>query len=237
MFTPDHIFAFLTLCVLEIVLGIDNLIFLSIIVDKAPAEKQAGVRIAGLALALVFRIMLLLGISLLIQLTIPIFTISNFAFSWRDLILMVGGLFLLAKSTLEIHSKIEETQKEKDSKEEKAIVQKTIFNIVLQIVAIDLVFSLDSILTAVGLTKDVPIMIAAIVISMLFMLFFSEWVGKFIHKNPTIVMLALSFLLMIGVLLIADALHFHVPRGYIYFALGFSLLVEILNLQILKKRK
>ncbi len=232
LFSIDGLLAFLTLSVLEIVLGIDNLIFLSILVKKAPKEKQRFTRILGLALALVFRIVLLLGISWIVQLKEPILSIYEFNFSLRDLILLVGGLFLLTKSTLEIHEKLEE-QRESNKSEKK--LQSGISMILLQIIAIDLVFSLDSILTAVGLTQNITIMISAVIISMLFMMVFAGWVSEFIHKNPTIIMLALSFLIMIGVLLIADAFHFHVPRGYIYFSLGFSLLVEILNLKLLKK--
>lgn len=237
----EGIMALLTLTVLEVVLGIDNLIFISILVGKAPLEKQKRIRNLGFGLALVFRIILLLGISWLVQLTTPIITIMDFGFSWRDLILLVGGIFLIIKSTLEIHEKIrlahESEEEEHGMVKDAKSVSKTVSMLIVQIVAIDLIFSLDSILTAVGMTKHILIMIIAVIIAIGFMMAFAKSVGGFINKNPTIVMLALSFLLMIGTLLIADAFHFHVPRGYVYFAMGFSLFVELLNLRLLQRMR
>lgn len=240
LLSAEGILALLTLTVLEIVLGIDNLIFISILVGKAPKDEQKKIRTLGFGLALLFRIVLLLGISWLVQLTTPIITVMDFAFSWRDLILLVGGIFLIIKSTLEIHEKIriaQHPEEEHGMMNDTSSVKKTVSMLIVQIVAIDLIFSLDSILTAVGMTKHILIMIIAVIIAIAFMMAFAKSVGEFINKNPTIVMLALSFLLMIGTLLIADAFHFHVPRGYVYFAMGFSLFVELLNLRLLQKMR
>lgn len=236
--TFDGIMAFLTLTILEIVLGIDNLVFISILVDKAPKAQQARIRNIGLILALVFRIVMLLFISYIAKLKTPVLTISEIGFSVRDIILFGGGLFLIAKSTLEIHHKLESAGMDDDKEEEvkqKKVKKNLVSYMIMQIILIDIIFSIDSILTAVGLTENPALMICAVIISIIFMMIFSSAVGKFINNNPTIVMLALSFLLMIGMLLIADAFHFHVPRGYIYFAMGFSLTVEMLNLVLLKK--
>lgn len=234
----DGIAAFLTLAVLEIVLGIDNLVFISILVSKAPEELQPRIRNLGLLLALVFRIIMLFGIAFIAHVTDPIFYIGGEGFSVRDIILFGGGLFLIAKSTLEIHHKLEEAahgNQEKENKSKKEIAKNIVSSMILQIIMIDIIFSIDSILTAVGLTENVALMITAVIISISFMMIFSKVVGEFINKNPTIVMLALSFLIMIGMLLVADAFHFHVPRGYIYFAMGFSLMVEVLNLILLNR--
>lgn len=236
----DGIAAFLTLAVLEIVLGIDNLVFISILVGKAPVEEQRKIRNLGLILALVFRIIMLFGISYIAKVTEPLFYVGSEGFSVRDIILFSGGLFLIAKSTLEIHHKLAEAhvglESEKTSQEQKKSNAKNIvMQMILQIIMIDIIFSIDSILTALGLTENVALMIMAVMISIGFMMIFSKAVGEFINKNPTIVMLALSFLIMIGMLLIADAFHFHVPRGYIYFAMGFSLMVEILNLILINR--
>lgn len=235
MGTWDGIVAFLTLCVLEIVLGIDNLIFISLLVGKVPEENRRMVRMLGLGLALFFRIILLFCITWIIKLTDPVVTIAEFDLSWRDIILLVGGLFLIGKSTMEIRHKITRLDDDHSQEEEPKRSGNIVTMMILQIIAIDLIFSLDSILTAVGLVEEVAIMIVAVMVSIIAMMIFAKGVGKFINENPTIVILALSFLLMIGTLLVADALHFHVPRGYVYFALGFSLLVELLNLQLLKR--
>lgn len=232
--TFDGLMALLTLTVLEIVLGIDNLVFLSIIVGKVEKEKQRQARILGLGLALFFRVVLLLAITWIIGLDKDVFTIVGHGFSWKDIILVIGGLFLIAKSTMEIREKLEMSEGHAKENKQGAVV-KSFMGVIIQIVAIDLVFSLDSILTAVGLTKDITIMIVAIVIAMAFMMIFAKMVGKFINENPTIIMLALSFLIMIGTLLILEAFGEHVPRGYIYFAMGFSFFVELLNLKVIKK--
>lgn len=235
--TGNGLMAFLTLTVLEVVLGIDNLVFISILVDKAPKENQRSIRLLGLTMALVFRVIMLLFISYIASLTTPVFSLGSTDFSWRDIILFGGGLFLITKSTLEIHHKIDTAGLDEQQVEKKA--KKSYKNIVtmmvLQIIMIDIIFSIDSILTAVGLTDIKALMISAVVVSMIFMMIFAKPVGDFINNNPTIVMLALSFLLMIGMLLIAEAFHYDLPREYVYFAMGFSLTVEILNLILLKK--
>lgn len=236
LFSLDGVIAFLTLAVLEIVLGIDNLVFISILVDKAPKDKQKFIRMLGLTLALVFRICMLLGISYIAGLTAPVFTVGSNEFSWRDLILLGGGIFLIAKSTLEIHHKLRSAgQEDHDEETKKSASKNIVMNMIIQIVVIDIIFSIDSILTAVGLTQNVTLMISAVIISMIFMMIFSGPVGTFINNNPTIVMLALSFLLMIGMLLVAEAFGQEFDRGYVYFAMGFSLTVEVLNLVLLKR--
>lgn|SRR5690554_5721467 len=223
----------LTLTFLEIVLGIDNIIFISIVADKLPKEHQSKARTIGLLLAIVIRVALLFGISWIIHLTEPILTIQDFELSVRDLILIVGGLFLLAKSTSEIHQKIEG-----DSVEESAskTAMNSVSRAIMQIVLLDVVFSFDSILTAVGLSDEIIIMVCAVVISLLVMLLFAKKISDFVNENPTVKMLALAFLLMIGTLLILDGAHVHVPKGYIYFSLAFSLMVEFLNQKMRKKK-
>lgn len=223
----------LTLTFLEVVLGIDNIIFISIVSDRLPKENQAKARSIGLILAIGIRIALLFAISWIIHLTEPILTIVDFELSVRDLILILGGLFLLAKSTSEIHEKIEGESIEEKS--EKQRVQLTLQKAIVQIVLLDVVFSFDSILTAVGLSDEILIMVAAVVIALGVMLVFAKKVSDFVNENPTIKMLALAFLIMIGTLLILDGCHVHVPKGYIYFSLVFSLLVELLNQRIRRK--
>ena len=223
----------LTLTFLEIVLGIDNIIFISIVADKLPQEHQSRARTIGLLLAIVVRIALLFGISWIIHLTEPILTIQEFKLSVRDLILIIGGLFLLAKSTSEIHQKIEGESVEESATE---AAMNSVAHAITQIVLLDVVFSFDSILTAVGLSDEIIIMICAVVISLFVMLFFAKSISDFVNKNPTVKMLALAFLLMIGTLLILDGAHIHVPKGYIYFSLAFSLLVEFLNQKMRKKK-
>jgi len=229
---PDTYISLLTLTFLEIVLGIDNIIFISILTGKLPAEQQNKARITGLILALLFRVGLLMMISWIAGLVYPILTIFDFSFSGRDLILIAGGLFLLVKSTLEIHNKIEGTEEglNKD-------VKQKFWNIIVQIIIIDLVFSLDSVITAVGLVNDLTIMVIAIIISMIVMIIFSKSVSDFIHKHPTIKMLALSFLLMIGLLLLVEGFHVEVPKGYVYFAMLFSFIVEMLNIKMREREK
>lgn len=227
--------ALLTLTFLEIVLGIDNIIFISIVTGKLPAAQQPKARNIGLALALIFRIVLLLGITWIIGFTEPLFSIFGLDISGRDLILMAGGLFLLAKSTSEIHHKIEGQEVSHE-----AGVSKTTHSfakILTQIVLLDMVFSFDSILTAVGLTQQVLIMIIAVVISIGVMMVFAGKISDFINKHPTLQILALSFLILIGFMLVIEGFHVHVPKGYIYFGVAFSLLVEILNMRFRKKAK
>lgn len=229
---PETYVSLLTLTFLEIVLGIDNIIFISILTGKLPVEVREKARITGLSIALIFRIGLLLGISWIAGLVTPLITVFGFGFSGRDLILLAGGIFLIIKSTLEIHEKIEGEDGEGDKK-----VSPKFWNIIFQIIILDLVFSLDSVITAVGLVREVSIMIIAIVISMIVMIVFAGKVSDFIHKHPTIKMLALSFLLMIGLLLTTEAFHFEVPKGYVYFAMLFSFLVEMLNIRMRKKKQ
>ena len=229
---PDTYISLLTLTFLEIVLGIDNIIFISIITGRLPEESQGKTRTIGLILALIFRVGLLLTISWIAGLVYPLITIFNFEFSGRDLILIAGGLFLLVKSTLEIHNKIEGEEEGIKSK-----VKENFWNIIVQIILIDLVFSLDSVITAVGLVNEISIMVIAIVISMIIMIIFAKSVSDFIHKHPTIKMLALSFLLMIGPLLLIEGFHVEVPKGYVYFAMAFSFIVEMLNIKMREKGK
>ena len=226
---PQAWIALGTLTLLEIVLGVDNIIFISILAGKLPEEQQPRARTIGLALALFGRVALLLAISWVMSLTKNLFTIFEQAISGRDLILLLGGLFLLAKATHEIHEKLEgATQGENKTK------VATMTSVIVQILILDLVFSLDSVITAVGMAEDVQVMIAAVVIAVLFMMFSARAVSEFIAKHPTVKMLALSFLLMVGVALIGEALDLHIPRGYIYFAMGFSVFVEMLNLRLRK---
>lgn len=232
LLTTQALVSLLTLTFLEIVLGIDNIIFISIISDRLPEHQQGKGRTIGLVIALVMRIALLLGISWMVSATKPLFTLFEHEVSIRDLILIIGGLFLLVKSTTEIHSKIEGEEYQSISK--KGL---TLATAIVQIVLLDMVFSFDSILTAVGLTDQIIIMIIAVIISMLLMLMFAKTVSEFVNRNPTVKMLALSFLLMIGMLLILDGFHVHVPKGYVYFSIAFSLFVEVLNMRMRKSKK
>jgi len=230
---PEVWISLLTLTLMEIVLGIDNIIFITIISGRLPEHKQAKARQLGLTLALGIRIILLLFITWLAGLTTPLFTLWNHGFTVRDLIMMAGGLFLLGKSTLEIHNKLE-------GEEESNITSGagvSFSNIIFQILILDIVFSLDSIITAIGLVKEVSIMIIAVTLSMIVMLIFAGRIGNFIAQHPTLKILALSFLLMIGLVLFTEGFGVHVPKGYIYFAMAFSLLVEMLNLRMRKKAK
>ncbi|MBX3572001.1 MAG: TerC family protein [Mesorhizobium sp.] len=225
---PTAWVALATLVILEIVLGIDNLIFISILTNKLPAEQQARARRLGIGAALVMRLLLLATISFIVQLTTPLFTAFDHPFSWRDLILIAGGLFLVWKATREIHHSVDP----QDHKEDMVggAVSMTIGAAIFQILLLDLVFSIDSIITAVGMTDHIAIMYIAVICAVTVMLLAAEPLSRFIAKNPTIVMLALGFLLMIGMTLIADGFGFHVPKGYIYAAMGFSALVESLNM-------
>ncbi|SLN34554.1 Integral membrane protein TerC family protein [Oceanibacterium hippocampi] len=221
-----------TLTVLEIVLGIDNLVFLSIITQRLPAASRARAQRIGLMGALFMRLALLGAISWIAGLTTTLITIGDFPVSWRDVILGGGGLFLLAKATSEIHNTVEG----EESHDEKKNGHAGFAAAIAQIMLLDLVFSLDSVITAVGMTDNLPVMMAAVIIAVLVMLFAAAPVGEFIRRHPTTKMLALSFLLLVGVALIADGLHFHIPRGYLYFAIFFSMLVEVLNLLAARRR-
>ncbi len=236
LFSADGLISLVTLTFMEIVLGIDNIIFISIVADKLPAEKQQRARTMGLALALLFRIGLLFGITYIIGLTQPIFSIQDYHVTARDLILFGGGLFLLAKSTSEIHAKVTGLHEEQKKTSKGSA---TLTNVVAQIILLDMIFSIDSILTAVGLVKEVLIMIVAVIISIGVMMLAAKTISDFVNKHPTIKILALSFLLMIGFMLmlegLPDQLAIHVPKGYIYFAIFFSLSVEMLNMRMRKR--
>lgn len=227
----DNLAALLTLTLLEIVLGIDNIIFISILTDKLPAHQQARGRNVGLAFAMLTRIALLFSITWVMGLTKPLFTVWHHAISGRDLILILGGLFLLAKSTHEIHDKLEgeEHDAQKGSAGKASFV-----SVIVQIMVLDIVFSLDSVITAVGMSNEIVIMVLAVMIAVGFMMLFSGAISQFVHHHPTIKMLALAFLLLIGVTLIAEGLHNHISKGYIYFAMAFSFFVELLNLRLRK---
>jgi predicted tellurium resistance membrane protein TerC len=227
---PNIWAAFLTLAALEIVLGIDNIIFLSIVAGRVAPESRTKVQRIGLILALIMRIILLTGISWLAGLTAPLTTVGDFALSWRDVVLGAGGLFLLYKATAEIHSMVEGGHDSAHGGAHMGFVAA-----VAQIIALDLVFSLDSVITAVGMTDNLPVMIAAIVVSIGIMMFAAKPVSDFVNRHPTVKMLALGFLLLIGVALMADAGHFHIPRGYIYAAIAFSAFIEMLNLLVRRK--
>jgi len=225
----DILFSFVTLTVLEIVLGIDNLIFLAIVSQKLPKAQQKAARRLGLTLAWVTRLLLLASAIWLTKLTTPLFHIFDMGVSGRDLFLFAGGLFLLAKATQEIHSELDPGPAKKDEKRVKRGKHQFAW-VITQIALLDVIFSLDSILTAIGLTQNYWVMAAAITLAILVMVFASEPFSAFIEKRPSIRILALSFLILIGMVLIADALSFHIPRGYVYFAMGFSIVVELLNL-------
>jgi predicted tellurium resistance membrane protein TerC len=229
----EIIFSLLTLVLLEAVLGIDNLVFIAILSSRLPIHQQKNARRLGLLLAWLTRLLLLTGAYFIIGLTRPIFSIAQIKFSWHDLFLLGGGLFLLVKGTHEIHTEMELTGGQQTLKAS----QSGFIWVIFQIAVFDIIFSLDSILTAVGLTQRYWIMATAITIAILIMVLASEPLSRFINQHPTIKILALSFVLLIGVMLIADGLHYHIPRGYIYFAVCFSLLVEILNNLITKKKK
>lgn len=229
---PQAWIAFGTLMALEIVLGIDNVIFISILAGKLPAHEQQKARMTGLGLAVIMRLLLLLSLSWIIGLTAPIMTIGSFALTGRDLILLAGGLFLIFKSTREIHQKLEGVEGHASS-----AVKVSFASIIIQILLLDLVFSLDSVITAVGMVDEISIMIAAVLVSTLIMIVSARGISDFVNRHPTVKILALSFLLLIGFTLIVEGLHQHIPKGYIYFAMAFSVLVEMLNLRMKKKQK
>jgi predicted tellurium resistance membrane protein TerC len=231
--SPEAWAALLTLTALEIVLGIDNVIFLSVIVARIPQAQAKRARQIGLALALLFRIFLLSLLVWLIGLTSVLFTLRDVAFSWRDLILIGGGLFLIAKATHEIHAEVEAGDEESDA----APRAGAFFWVIIQIIVIDMVFSLDSIITAIGMAQDLEIMVAAVIIACLVMYLSSGPVARFVAEHPTTKMLALAFLVLIGVALVADGFKFHIPRGYIYFAIVFSAAVEFFNVLARRNRK
>jgi len=229
--SPEAWIAFATLTALELVLGIDNIIFISILVDKLPKEKRELARNIGLFMAMFMRIGLLLVLSWIVGLVEPMLTVLGQAISGRDAILILGGLFLIWKSTTEIHQSIEGAEHENAS-----IKKVTFVSVIFQIMVIDLVFSLDSIITAVGMVDEVEIMIAAVIVSVALMMVFARAIGNFVSDHPSIKLLALSFLVVVGVVLIAEGFEHHIPKGYIYFAMAFSVCVEMLNIKFRKKR-
>ncbi len=229
---PQAWIALLTLTALEIVLGIDNIIFISILAGKLPENQQNRGRQVGLMMAMLTRILLLCSIAWLTRLTTPLFHIFSYSVSGRDLILIIGGLFLLGKSTLEIHDKLEGEEGHASAK-----IKASFWSVILQIMLLDVVFSLDSVITAVGMANELAVMIAAVVIAVIIMLYASGPISNFVNDRPTLKILALSFLLMIGLSLVLEGIHIEIPKGYIYFAMGFSVFVEVLNLQIRAKTK
>lgn len=233
LFSLENLVALLTLTALEIVLGIDNIIFISILSGKLPKEKQEKARLTGLALAMLTRIALLFSLTLIMKLTNPFFAVFGNEISGRDLILLLGGLFLIGKSTFEIHEKLEGNEEHAESKKNYPSFSMIIFQIIL----LDIVFSLDSVITAIGMVNQIVIMITAVIIAVAFMMFFSGSISRFVEKHPTIKMLALSFLLLIGVSLVAEGFDQHISKGYIYFAMAFSVFVEMLNLKLRGKSK
>jgi len=237
LFTAENAIALLTLTLLEIVLGIDNIVFLAIVTGKLPNDQQKRARNLGLGLAMIMRILLLLSLTWMMKLTEPLFTITQFgldhAISGRDLILLVGGLFLIAKATYEIHDKVE-------GEGEHGLSHKRVASFamaIVQILLLDIIFSLDSVITAVGMANEIAIMVAAVIIAVGLMFLFAGPIARFVERHPTIKMLALSFLVLVGVMLVVEGLHQHVPKGYIYFAMAFSLGVEFLNIRAAAKRK
>jgi predicted tellurium resistance membrane protein TerC len=227
---PQAWVGFLTLTGLEIVLGVDNVIFISILAGKLPRDQQGKARRLGLGLAMIMRILLLFSLSFIVRLTAPLFSLFSHDFSGRDLVLLVGGLFLVAKSTHEIHDKLEGTEGHASAK-----VGPSFTAILVQIVLLDIVFSLDSVITAVGMVNQIPVMVAAVVVAVGFMMVFSGRISDFVHRHPSIKMLALAFLLMIGVMLVADGWGQHISKGYVYFAMAFSVFVEALNIRMRAK--
>ncbi len=230
LLSPEAWIAFATLTALELVLGIDNIIFISILVDRLPAQQREIARKLGLAMAMFMRIGLLLVLAWIIGLVAPLFTILDQAISGRDLILIAGGLFLVWKSTTEIHHAIEGAETTTQAK-----ASAVFSSVILQIMVVDLVFSLDSIITAVGMVDDVRIMISAVVASVALMMVFAKPIGQFVSEHPTVKMLALSFLVVVGMVLVAEGFDHHVPKGYVYFAMAFSLTVELLNIRLRKR--
>lgn len=227
LLNPEALAALATLTALEIVLGIDNIIFISILTGKLPRHKQAKARIVGLGFAMFSRIALLLSLTWMMKLTSPLFSVLGNEISGRDLILIVGGLFLLGKSTLEIHEKLEGAEGHTSTRAVSSFAA-----LIVQIMLLDLVFSLDSIITAIGMARDLWVMVSAVVLAVGFMMVCSGKVSDFVDRHPTIKILALSFLILIGVALIGDGLEMHIPKGYIYFAMAFSVAVEMLNLRV-----
>ena len=229
--SPQAWISLATLTLLEIVLGIDNIIFISILTDRLPVDQRKRARVIGLAVAMISRILLLMSLSAMMRLTTPLFSVFDLEVSGRDLILIVGGLFLLYKATREIHEMVEG-----DSDHERTTTVSKFGQVIFQIMVLDIVFSLDSVITAVGMADHMAVMVTAVVLAVLVMMWAASPVADFVENHPTVKMLALSFLLLVGVVLLADGFGMHVPKGYIYFAIAFSMLVEMLNLRAARRR-
>ena len=229
---PQAWIAFLTLVLLELVLGVDNVIFISILAGKLPAQEQGRARTTGILLAIISRVLLLLSLSWIIGLTEPLFSVFSYEIAGRDIILLAGGLFLIGKSTHEIHQKLE--GEEEHNADGSKRTGPSFMSVIIQILLLDVVFSLDSVITAVGMVDQLPVMIAAVIVAAIAMIFLAGAISNFVNQHPTVKMLALSFLLLIGFTLIVEGLHQHIPKGYIYFAMAFSVFVEILNLRLKK---
>jgi predicted tellurium resistance membrane protein TerC len=227
LLNPESWIALVTLVALELVLGVDNAIFISILALKLPSSQQLRARALGIGAAVVLRVLLLLSISWIIGLSEPLFAIFRFEVSGRDLVLFSGGLFLIWKSTYEIHQRLEGVEGHASAR-----VKPAFWSVVVQIMFLDVVFALDSVITAVGMVKEIPIMSLAVILAAIMMIFTSGWIGAFVERHPTIKMLALAFLLLVGFTLVVEAFHQHIPKGYIYFAMGFSVFVEMLNLRM-----
>lgn len=232
LFSFDLLLSFLTLSVLEIVLGIDNLIFIALVVQNLVRAEQKKARLVGLSLALVMRVLMLLGIAWLLSLTKPLFSLFEVGYSFKDLLLLAGGLFLIGKSTLEMHSDIAGEHEERIVKP-----RASFFGVTMQIVLIDIVFSFDSVITAIGMTSNIPVIVAAMTVAMVVMVVASGYIASFLVDNPTFKILALSFILLIGTLLVAEGMHYHMPRSYVYFSFLFSAFVEMLNTLARRKYK
>jgi predicted tellurium resistance membrane protein TerC len=229
---PQAWIGFLTLAALEIVLGIDNVVFISILAGKLPAEQRGKARQVGLGLAMLLRIAMLFSISWIVRLTDPLFTVLGEEISGRDIVLLAGGLFLLAKATHEIHAKLEGEEGGTSAR-----VAPTFAAVIVQILLLDIVFSLDSVITAVGMVKEIGVMVSAVVVAVAFMMIFAGAISDFVERHPTVKILALSFLMMIGAMLIAEGLDHHIPKGYVYFSMAFSVFVEVLNIRLRKVSK
>ena len=227
IFTSEGLLALVTLTFLEVILGVDNVIFISILSGKLPPAQQLRARRIGLLAAMVMRVLLLLSIAWIVRLTAPLFAVLGHEISGRDLILIGGGLFLLAKATIEIHDRLEGEQQH-----ERPRVAPSFMAVIVQIMILDIVFSLDSVITAVGMAEDISVMVTAVVVAVAIMMVSAETISSFVNRHPTIKVLALSFLLLIGLALIGDGLEMHIPKGYIYFAMGFSMFVETINMRV-----
>ncbi|MCE3254697.1 MAG: rane protein [Rickettsiaceae bacterium] len=234
LFSPELLFSFITLAFLEIVLGIDNLVFIAIVVSNLPQRYRDRARYIGISLALIMRIIMLMTLSWVISMTDPLFTIFGLGFSFKNLLLIAGGVFLMAKSGIEIYADVKHIKK--DGNPKKIIVKETFSAAVVQIVAVDFVFSFDSIITAVGMTNNIPIIVAAVFVAMLLMLFASDQISKMLATYPSLKIVALAFIFMIGTILLADGLHIEISKGYLYFSLFFAMAVEYLNILARKRQ-